>query len=151
MSNISEMSLVFQIEDLYYAARTECISSLTKFEKPKPTPIFYPDYYEGIVNSSGEVSTAVDLNMYLNNHSKEEKRKTDPKLFIIVKTKHGKIALGIDKSIATVNIPKENLKPLSNKSLEKHGEFFEGALNYKDYIVNVIKLDLLLEKATSLK
>lgn len=151
MSKLDDMSLVFQVQDLFYAAKTDCISALTKFQAPKPTPTFYPNYYEGIVNSNGEVATAIDLNMYLNKHGKEEKRNVDPKLFMIVKTKNGKIALGIDRSIATVFIPQKDLKPLSDKSFEQHQNFFEGALNFKDYIVNVIKLDLLLEKATTLK
>ena len=97
------------------------------------------------------MATAVDLNMYLNQHSKSEKRAVDPKLFMIVKTRLGKIAVGIDRSIATVPIPYNELKPLSNKTLEKHRDFFKGALNFRNYIVNVIKLDSLLEKATMLK
>ncbi|MDR7869621.1 MAG: chemotaxis protein CheW [Tissierellaceae bacterium] len=126
--------IIFKLMDKYYALNTDMVEEIIK-KSPSTNVPNSPDWVDGLINLRGNVVTLIDLGFLLN-----LKESLCYNNIIIYDYQDEKVGLLVEEIIGVREIQTNMIRKVS-KEMEKG---ILGIVQMKDYIVNIIDINMLL-------
>jgi len=124
--------LLFRLGDQTYGTPIMKVREVTEYKEPKPIPNSMPGF-TGVINLRGEVLGVIDLRALLN---------IAPMTclsFLVFETKNSLLAAMVDRVLAVVEIPDNDIELNTGKGAGAH-EYYMGVAKMSSGLVTLINL-----------
>lgn len=128
--------IVFTLEDKYYAINTDRVDEITTKTSSTRVPNSQ-DWVEGLLNLRGNVVSLINLFKLL--HHKDDICYNN---IIIINDKEEKIGLMVRDIVGVIDIENKDIQRVN----ERVQDGIIGVVQTKDYIINIIDLDVLFSE-----